>query len=134
MTKLTIHACGPRALIQDHGRAGLRSSGVGASGAADRASFDLANRMVGNTDGAAGIENLLGVAPGMIGLTDLPRVTVGYPLCRTGRPEEAASAVAFLASARAAFIMGVALPVDGGVSIASPAAFLRPDLRARILP
>ena len=31
-----------------------------------------------------------------------------------GRPEELAAAVAFLASDDAAFITGVALPVDGG--------------------
>ncbi|MEV1000146.1 hypothetical protein [Nonomuraea sp. NPDC050202] len=28
---------------------------------------------------------------------------------------------------------GVVLPVDGGLSIASPVAWLRPDLRARFL-
>ncbi|MFE3001030.1 biotin-dependent carboxyltransferase family protein [Nocardia sp. NPDC059246] len=57
---IIIHRCRPQTLIQDHGRAGLRRSGVGASGAADRASFDLANRMVGNAPGTAGIECLLG--------------------------------------------------------------------------
>jgi hypothetical protein len=41
--------------------------------------------------------------------------------------------VRFLASPAAGFITGVTLPVDGGLSIASPAAFLRPDLRARFL-
>lgn len=36
------------------------------------------------------------------------------PLGRLARPEECAAAVLFLASARASFITGVALPVDGG--------------------
>ena len=36
------------------------------------------------------------------------------PMARLGRPEEVALAVAFLASADASYITGVALPVDGG--------------------
>lgn len=71
------------------------------------------------------------VAPGLIGPVDLPDAAAGYPLGRVGMPEEVAQAVHFLASAT--FITGVVLPVDGGLSIASPAAFLREDLRARWL-
>jgi len=37
-----------------------------------------------------------------------------HPLGRLGQPEEIASAAAFLASADASFVNGVALPVDGG--------------------
>jgi meso-butanediol dehydrogenase / (S,S)-butanediol dehydrogenase / diacetyl reductase len=71
------------------------------------------------------------VAPGMIGNADLPEVTEGYPLGRVGQPADVAGAVFYLAAAD--FVTGVVLPVDGGLSIASPAAFLRPDLRDKLL-
>lgn len=40
-----------------------------------------------------------------------------YPVRRTGTPEDVGNAVAFLCSEEAAFITGVVLPVDGGLSI-----------------
>jgi biotin-dependent carboxylase-like uncharacterized protein len=59
---VTIHvlAPGPLATIQDLGRPGHAALGVGASGAADRRSLRLANRLVGNPEGAAAIEITLG--------------------------------------------------------------------------
>lgn len=80
--------------------------------------------------GPAGVR-VNAVAPGMIGNESLPAVAEGYPLRRVGRPDEVAAAVVFLAGA--GFVTGAVLPVDGGLSIASPAAWLRPDLRARWL-
>jgi biotin-dependent carboxylase-like uncharacterized protein len=51
---------GPLATVQDLGRPGYGHLGVGRSGAADRASLRLANRLVGNPEGAAGLEITLG--------------------------------------------------------------------------
>lgn len=53
---LTVLAPGPLATIQDRGRPGWASIGVTRSGAADRASADLANRLVGNHAEAAVVE------------------------------------------------------------------------------
>lgn len=47
---------GPLATVQDLGRPGLAALGVGRSGAADRRSLGLANRLVGNAGDAAAIE------------------------------------------------------------------------------
>ena len=37
-----------------------------------------------------------------------------YPLKRSGKPEEVAEAIAYLASDKASFITGVTLEIDGG--------------------
>jgi NAD(P)-dependent dehydrogenase (short-subunit alcohol dehydrogenase family) len=41
-------------------------------------------------------------------------VLLKYPLGRFGQPEEIAAAILYLASDDAAYVTGVALPVDGG--------------------
>ncbi len=65
------------------------------------------------------------VAPGFV-LTDMTsglsdeiknNIHAKIPLGRTGTPEEIASAVAFLASAEAAYITGQVLCVDGGIAM-----------------
>jgi biotin-dependent carboxylase-like uncharacterized protein len=51
---------GAQTTFQDLGRPGLAHLGVGRSGAADRCSLRLANRLVGNREGAACLELTLG--------------------------------------------------------------------------
>ncbi len=60
MSSLTILESGPLATIQDGGRIGQASLGVPASGACDRTSYALANRLIGNRVGAAAIEVTFG--------------------------------------------------------------------------
>ncbi|MEJ5943824.1 biotin-dependent carboxyltransferase family protein [Pseudokineococcus basanitobsidens] len=57
---LTVVAPGALTTVQDAGRTGLAALGVGRSGACDRASYALANRLVGNDAGAAALEVTLG--------------------------------------------------------------------------
>jgi NAD(P)-dependent dehydrogenase (short-subunit alcohol dehydrogenase family) len=49
----------------------------------------------------------------------------GHPVGRLGYPEEIAAAVAYLASADAAFVTGECLRVDGGLTV--PSTLHRPD-------
>ena len=60
MSRLTVEAPGALSLVEDLGRPGLAHLGVAGSGALDRAALALANRLVGNPDGAAGLEILMG--------------------------------------------------------------------------
>ncbi|MDT5351257.1 MAG: hypothetical protein QOH91_4544 [Mycobacterium sp.] len=60
MATLEILRTGPLAVVQDLGRAGLAHLGVSRSGAADRASHTLANRLVANPDDRATVEVTFG--------------------------------------------------------------------------
>ena len=59
-TTLEILHTGPLALVEDLGRAGLGHLGVSRSGAADRRSHKLANRLLANPDDRATIEVAFG--------------------------------------------------------------------------
>ncbi|WP_432524818.1 biotin-dependent carboxyltransferase family protein [Kineococcus sp. SYSU DK006] len=60
MNGLEVLATGPLTTVQDRGRRGLFRYGVGVAGAADRGALALANRLVGNPEGHAALEVLLG--------------------------------------------------------------------------
>lgn len=57
---VTVLETGPLTTVQDEGRVGHGAIGIGRSGACDRASYRLANRLVGNHAGAAVLEVTFG--------------------------------------------------------------------------
>lgn len=58
--RLRVERTGPGVLVEDLGRIGWAQLGVTRSGAADLRSLRRANRLVGNAEGAAGLEILIG--------------------------------------------------------------------------
>lgn len=71
------------------------------------------------------------VAPGLIDGTGLEDPAAGYPMGRVVTASEVAEAIAFLASPAASGITGTVLPVDAGLSVASPVAFVRETMLTR---
>lgn len=119
-----VVAPGTFSTIQDLGRAGWFSAGVGVSGAADRGSFTLANRLVGNDESAAAVECLLGglslefAAPAVVAVTGAPA-----PITLGGRP--AAHSAVLRPEAGQRLTLGLAstgmrcyVAVRGGVAVA----------------
>jgi KipI family sensor histidine kinase inhibitor len=120
---------GPLATVQDLGRPGYAHLGVPLSGAADQASLRLANRLVGNPDGAAGLELTLGRA--VLRFTDATRVAVTgatAPVTVTRRNGTDVTAWADLTADP-----GPALnvPAGGIVRIGAPATGLRSYVAVR---
>ncbi|GFG53561.1 allophanate hydrolase [Mycolicibacterium agri] len=121
MTSLTIESVGVLALLQDRGRRGLAHLGVGRSGAADRTSYDLANRLVGNQPGAACIETVFGRIEIRFDTTVLVAVTGAPVTIRCGGREQAINS-AFTVFAGETMALGAAsdglrtyIAVRGGI-------------------
>lgn len=88
---LTVLETGPLTTVQDAGRFGQAALGIGRSGACDRASYRLANRMVGNHDGAAVLEVTFG---GLVLRADADVVLVLTGARCAGTPHNAPLALA----------------------------------------
>lgn len=107
---LVVGDPGPLTTVQDLGRAGHAALGVPPSGASDTASMTLANRLVGNDEGAACLEMTFGGFTGTF--------TTGRRLALTGAVTEAFlddRPIAFNASyyARAGQTLRLRSPVVG---------------------
>ncbi|SHG75143.1 biotin-dependent carboxylase uncharacterized domain-containing protein [Jatrophihabitans endophyticus] len=109
---IEVLATGPAASVQDGGRPGWAALGVPHSGAFDAAALRLANRLVGNDPGAAGIEIVLG---GLAVRTDR-----AVTLALTGAP-----------CPGAAWGVAVTLPAGGWLRLGTPATGLRSYLALR---
>jgi biotin-dependent carboxylase-like uncharacterized protein len=81
MTRIEVITAGALTTVQDLGRPGWAHIGVPRSGAADRPALRLANRLVGNAEGAPGLETTLSG----------PRLRVDGPtvVALTGAPADA---------------------------------------------
>lgn len=117
-----LAAAGGRGAIVNIGSVnGIQDFGNHAYSAAKAGLAGLTRTLAGD-GGARGVRVNL-VAPGTVHTgawagreAVLEQVASLYPLGRVGRPDDIAAAVAFLASADAAWVTGVTLPVDGGIT------------------
>lgn len=118
-----VVAPGPNATIQDLGRPGWFSVGVGVAGAADTVSLRLANRLVGNDDGAAGIECVLGGLH-LVALAAVTLAVTGAPAPVTVDGKAAAHSSTLHLAARQELALGFApagmrvyVGVRGGLAV-----------------
>lgn len=125
---LTVVEAGPLTTIQDAGRCGWASLGIGASGAADRSSFRLANRLVGNREDDATLEVTLG---GLVVRADgdLLIAVTGAPCPITVGPITAGS----ITAGAIAYGINSPVPVRAGqqVTMARPSSGMRSYLAVR---
>jgi KipI family sensor histidine kinase inhibitor len=109
---------GPLATVQDLGRPGFGHLGVPHSGAADAASLRLANRLVGNADGAAGIELTFGRAAFRFPAGAWVAVTgASAPVTLETRPAGDAPVAARGAPGRGSGETATDIPRDAGFSV-----------------
>lgn len=98
-----------RSVALDHGRDGIRCNAI------------APGQIVGEREAARMLEDPLE--------DQMSRDC--YPLGRYGRPDDIANCALFLASEEAAFVTGIVLTADGGLTLQSPEALVRPSFRSR---
>ena len=114
---------GALATVQDLGRTGFGHTGVRRCGAADSGSLRLANRLVGNPDGAAALEITLGRA--------VLRCTAPAWLAVTGAPVPVSVSDAGGQLEGTGFGAAFWVPAGGRVQLGQPAAGVRSYLAVR---
>ncbi|RXZ45334.1 biotin-dependent carboxyltransferase family protein [Crenobacter cavernae] len=120
---LEILRPGVQTTVQDLGRQGLRHLGIAVSGALDRPALRLANRLVGNPEGAAGLEIVIGPVvirfhrAGFLALTgaDFDGTLDDAPVRSGWRQGVSAGQVLTLHGCRQG--MRAYLAVDGGIDV-----------------
>ncbi|MBF4565862.1 biotin-dependent carboxyltransferase family protein [Plantibacter sp. VKM Ac-2876] len=98
---LLVEAAGPATTVQDLGRPGAAALGVSPSGALDRGALCLANRLVGNPEGRAALEVVLGPFAAVPDVDLWIAVTGAWgPITVDGRPSDGHRAVRVQAGSR----------------------------------
>jgi NAD(P)-dependent dehydrogenase (short-subunit alcohol dehydrogenase family) len=101
------------------GRASYHASKHGVIGLTRSAALEYAPRGVRINAVCPGTINTPMVADMLVkGELDMAEAVRNHPIGRLGQAEEIAAAVLWLCSAAASFVVGVALPVDGGYTAA----------------
>ncbi|WP_024304420.1 biotin-dependent carboxyltransferase family protein [Pseudogulbenkiania sp. MAI-1] len=133
---LEILRPGVQTTVQDLGRHGFRHLGIGQSGALDAPALMMANRLVGNPEGAAGLEIVLGPVSlrfsraGWFALTgaDFDATLDGLPVwCGWRQPVRAGQVLQLRGSRHG---MRAYLAVDGGIAVAEVLGARATDLGA----
>jgi KipI family sensor histidine kinase inhibitor len=136
---------GPLTTIQDLGRPGFGHLGVPRSGAADIGSLRLANALVGNGPGAAGLEATLGRLGLRFGCDAVAAITGAPARVRISGPDgtahEPAPETAFAVPAGSVLRLGSPgtglrsyLAVDGGIDVAPDVGSRSADLLSGLGP
>ncbi|MBN6057572.1 biotin-dependent carboxyltransferase family protein [Nonomuraea sp. RK-328] len=129
---IEVLAPGPYATVQDLGRPGLAHLGVPGSGAADAGALRLANRLVGNPEGLAGIELTFGGARLAFHTGAWIAVTgAGCPLSAVPLPGTSAPAGASWRAPEAGVGVPFWLPAGTELRFGTPAWGLRSYLAVR---
>lgn len=118
-----VLATGPSATIQDLGRPGWFAAGVGVSGAADPGALRRVNRLLGNPDGAAAVECVLGGLQ-LLALLDVTVAVAGAPapVSVDGSPVSAAAPIPLRRGQRLALGLATAglrayVGLRGGIAV-----------------